>query len=271
MHKGKLINHLINAAIFIILEVAALNMLRNNSPLQDNWFSNAGQAFMRNVWGISHDIKGYFSLKDINNSLANENQILRSRLMEIENSISDKLHDSALPDGTAGYRYIPASIEKISNNSQHNYIIVDKGSNQGVVKGAGIITSQGAIGVIDAVSDNFSYARSFKNHGMNISARLGKTGAAGPLSWDGIHSNKAILKEIPHHMTLSPGDTIYTSGYSSIFPPDIPLGVTGDAKVVNGSTFEIEVTLFEDFSAIRYVTIVEHTGKKEIRLLEGKR
>ena len=106
---------------------------------------------------------------------------------------------------------------------------------------------------------------------MSISARLGKKGAAGPLVWDGIHSNGAVLKEIPHHMEFSPGDTVYTSGYSSIFPPDIPLGITGDSRVVNGATYEIEVALFEDYSALRYVTIVENINKEEIRSLEEMR
>ena len=90
------------------------------------------------------------------------------------------------------------------------------------------------------------------------------------MSWDGIHSNGALLKEIPHHVEISAGDTVYTSGFSSIFPPDIPLGVTGESRIVNGSTYEIKVRLFEDFAALRYVTIVENLGRKEINQLEGK-
>ena len=107
-----------------------------------------------------------------------------------------------------GFAYLPAKISKISNNTQHNYIIINKGEADGVEKGAGIITEQGAIGVVDAVSENFSFVRSFLNHGMSISARLGKNGVSGPLSWDGIHSNKALLKEIPQHLNVNPGDTM---------------------------------------------------------------
>ncbi len=273
MRKGNIIYHLINAAIFIILEVAALNMLRNNSPLQDTWFAKGGHAIMGTVFGWNLDIKDYFSLREKNDQLALENFELASRLAELEDYVADNERKSLLPsDGIVnGYKYIPATIEKISNNSQHNYIIIGKGSGHGVTKGSGIITRKGAIGVIDAVSENFSFARSFKNHGMSISARLGRAGATGPLMWDGIHSNKALLKEIPHHMTFSPGDTVYTSGYSSIFPPDIPLGITGKAKVVNGATYEIDVTLFEDYSALRYITIVENLNLEEIKLLEDKR
>ena len=270
MRKGSLIFHLINAAIFIALEIAALSMLRNNAPLQNTWIAKGGQAVMGGLWGMSQDVGDYFSLRQANDSLALENFRLRLRVAQIEKFVSDTLRRSDIPATTLGYKYIPATISKISNNTQHNYIIIDKGSDDGVLQGDGVITGKGAVGVIDAVSRNFSYARSFKNHGMSISARVGKTGISGPLVWDGVGSNGALLKEIPLHMEIAVGDTIYTSGFSSIFPPDIPLGTTGESRIVNGSTSEIKVSLFEDFSALRYVTVVENLGRKEIKELEDR-
>ena len=270
MRKGSLIFHLINAAIFIALEIAALSMLRNNAPMQNTWIAKGGQAVMGCLWGMSQDVGDYFSLRQANDSLALENFRLRLRVAQIEKFVSDTLRISDIPATTLGYKYIPATISKISNNTQHNYIIIDKGSDDGVLQGDGVITGKGAVGVIDAVSRNFSYARSFKNHGMSISARVGKTGISGPLVWDGVSSNGALLKEIPLHMEIAVGDTIYTSGFSSIFPPDIPLGTTGESRIVNGSTSEIKVSLFEDFSALRYVTVVENLGRKEIKELEDR-
>lgn len=270
MRKGSLIFHLINAAIFIALEIAALSMLRNNAPLQNTWIAKGGQAVMGGLWGMSQDVGDYFSLRQANDSLALENFRLRLRVAQIEKFVSDTLRISDIPATTLGYKYIPATISKISNNTQHNYIIIDKGSDDGVLQGDGVITGKGAVGVIDAVSRNFSYARSFKNHGMSISARVGKTGISGPLVWDGVSSNGALLKEIPLHMEIAVGDTIYTSGFSSIFPPDIPLGTAGESRIVNGSTSKIKVSLFEDFSALRYVTVVENLGRKEIKELEDR-
>ena len=264
---------MINAAIFVLLEVAALNMLRNNGPIQDTWIAKGGQAVMGSVWGLGQTVGDYFSLKEKNDSLALENFYLRARIEGLENIIADSIRTSGISaDGTAnGYRYIPATISKISNNTQHNYMIIGKGSEDGVETGDGVITGKGAVGVIDGVSRHYSYARSFQNHGMSISARIRRTGVSGPLSWDGIHSNGALLKEIPHHMEIAAGDTIFTSGFSSIFPPDIPLGVTGESRIVNGSAYEIKVRLFEDFASLRYVTIVENLGRKEINQLEGER
>ncbi len=269
MRRSNLIYNLIIAAVFIFLETVALKIVRNNGELQDNWFSKGMHAVSGTIWGSSQNIRNYFSLKESNDSLALENHRLRVQLAKLEGLVPDSL--AAVNDGVVeGFRYSPATIIKISNNKQHNYIIVDKGSLDGVTDGSGIITSRGAIGVIDAVGRNFSYARSFKNHGMSVSARIGRAGAIGPLTWDGHSSNGALLNEIPHHVDIHPGDTIYTSGYSSIFPPDIPLGTAGEAKIVNGGTYEIKVSLFEDYGVLRYVTIVENLGGDEIKSLEEK-
>ena len=269
MHKSNFIYHVINAAIFIFLEVAALNMLKNNSELQGAWISRGAQNVMSVLWGSSQNVSEYFSLKGRNDALAQENFELRMRIQQLEEMLPEGGEAMAQSNGIIGnYRYIPAEISKISNGTQHNYMIIGKGFEDGVTEGAGVITAEGAVGIIDAVSRNYSYARSFKNHEMNISARLGNEGAVGPLAWDGIHSDGAILREIPHHVEFEKGDTVYTSGFSSIFPADIPLGTAGKAKIVNGATYEIEVTLFEDFAALRHVTIVDNLGRQEMTRLE---
>ena len=270
MQRNSIIMKIINAAIFIILEVAALNMLNHNGTMQNVWFSKGAHAVMGTLWGGTERIKDYFSLKKVNESLALENLELRTRLARHESQNEQQTQEEVTTDVAGQFRYMPATIMKISNNTQHNYMIIGKGSEDGVTAGSGVITGKGAIGVIDAVSSNYSYARSFKNHEMNISARLGKEGAVGPMSWDGMSRNGAILKEIPHHVEFEPGDTVFTSGFSSIFPPDIPLGTTGKSKIVNGATYEIEITLFEDFGSLRHVTIVENLGKDEITRLEDK-
>ena len=272
MRKTGIIQNIINAAIFISLEIAALSMLFSNGELQNIWISKGAHAFMSSIWGCTQKISDYFSLKDANERLAKENLDLLTRICRLEEKLADKGEISFLPQQaqTKRFRFRNASIVKISTNTQHNYFILDKGSADGITNGSGVITPNGAIGIVDAVSENYSYAISFQNHNISISARLGKDGRTGPLSWDGRSSNGAILREIPHHLEITPGDTIYTSGYSSIFPADIPLGTVKEAEIVNGATYDIEVNLFEDFGALRHVCIVENTAQEEMNTLEKK-
>ena len=262
---------LLCAAVFILLETAAIVMLNHNNSMQRLWTMRLSHGFMAKTWGFTQKVRGYFSLAGQNEELALENHRLREMIREYEDAA--KATDISLQSVTRddGFVYTPAQIIKSGTNSQHNYLILDKGSEDGIVQNSGIISSKGVIGIVDAVSRHYSYAISFLNTEVNISSRLGGTGAVGPLAWDGKNTDGAILKEIPLQYRYSPGDTVYTSGYSVIFPPDIPLGTAGDASIINGATNEITVNLFQDYTALKFVTIVRNTRAAEIEALEQTR
>lgn len=259
------------AAVFILLETAAIVMLNHNNSMQRLWTMRLSHGFMAKTWGFTQKVRGYFSLAGQNEELTLENHRLREMIREYEDAA--KATDISLQSVTRddGFVYTPAQIIKSGTNSQHNYLILDKGSEDGIVQNSGIISSKGVIGIVDAVSRHYSYAISFLNTEVNISSRLGGTGAVGPLAWDGKNTDGAILKEIPLQYRYSPGDTVYTSGYSVIFPPDIPLGTAGDASIINGATNEITVNLFQDYTALKFVTIVRNTRAAEIEALEQTR
>lgn len=259
------------AAVFILLETAAIVMLNHNNSMQRLWTMRLSHGFMAKTWGFTQKVRGYFSLAGQNEELALENHRLREMIREYEDAA--KAADISLQSVARddGFVYTPAQIIKSGTNSQHNYLILDKGSEDGIVQNSGIISSKGVIGIVDAVSRHYSYAISFLNTEVNISSRLGGTGAVGPLAWDGKNTDGAILKEIPLQYRYSPGDTVYTSGYSVIFPPDIPLGTAGDASIINGATNEITVNLFQDYTALKFVTIVRNTRAAEIETLEQTR
>ncbi len=259
---------ILTVAVFIILEVAAVLMLSHNSLIQRLWIARISHGFMAGTWGATQSASAYFSLKRQNDELALENFRLRGQLRNYELAARTADSTSAPRMTGDGFSYIPATVIKSSVNTQHNYLIIDKGADDGVTQNCGVITPQGVIGIVDAVSPHYAYAISFLNTELFISARLGSSGAVGPLAWDGIGSDRAILKEIPLQFKFSPGDTVYTSGYSTIFPPAIPIGVAGESRIINGATNEIEVKLFQNHKALKYVTIVSNTKAAEIETLE---
>ena len=262
---------LINTAVFILLEIAALGMLRHGDSLQDLFISRAAHGFLGYFWGVSESISDYASLRTENRHLAEEILRLTETITRLEEeAAAAAARDSA--DYTTAWRgkyeFIPAEVIKNSVNKQHNYLIIGKGSDDGVRPQTGIITSRGVIGIVDAVSRHYSYAISFLNSDSSISARSGKDGAAGPMAWDGKGSGNALLREIPLQVKFEEGDTVYTSGFSTIFPPDIPIGRITGSRIVNGATFEIKVSLFQDFSSVRHVCLVRNRDLDEIMSLE---
>lgn len=264
--KTSILHIIIDAAIFIGLEVAALAMLKNNGEAQNSWISKGLNSVNAGVWGTTEKIGGYFGLRKQNDSLAAEN--LRLRLLLEKARIEDQNKEK--PEIIGSFHYVPAKIVKHSSNSQHNFLILDKGSIDNVISGSGVITPQGVVGRIDAVSEHYSHVVSFCNTETVVSARIGhesSTVGVGTLKWDGISPTGAVLSDIPFQEGMEAGDTVYTSGYSSLFPADIPIGVTTDSKVVNGATLAFDVKLFEDIRKVRYVIITSNNDRVEIQQL----
>jgi len=273
MPQGSSISRIItNAAIFIAMEVAAIGMLSHSSEFQNLFISKAAHVFMAKVWGGSESIKHYFSLKEANERLSQENFELRRQLDRYAEVLGRSNLDSMARNyaGSPSFDYTPAKVVKVSRNKQHNYLIIGKGEVDGIQEHTGIITPEGVVGIVDAVGKNYSYAISFMSPEMSVSARLGKEGVVGPMVWDGKHSDIGLLMEIPLQSRFERGDTVYTSGFSSIFPPQIPLGVTEDTKIVNGATYTITVRLFQDFSTLQNVMVVRNNGKEEMEMLESE-
>jgi len=258
------------AAIFVILEVAAFGILRGTGGVQDKWISRASHRTMGMLWGMGNDFSRYFSLREENKRLIEENFRLHTKLEAIGYRQTQAESDSRIEglDSIGTFRFTSARVVKMSTNSQHNYIILDKGSEDGIVPNSGIISSDGVIGVVGAVGKHYCYGITLLNSGLSVSARLGKTGTVGPLRWNGWDTNKAELREIPLHIDVPNGEVVYTSGFSAIYPPDLQLGTVSGMKKNDGTSQIAVVDLFQDFTTLRNVLIVTNLAKKEIEELE---
>ena len=265
MPRGlKNIKGVVSAAIFIVLEVAALSMLSRTSGLQNIWAKRLPRRAMTVLWRGGENVRGYFNLRSQNERLSQENFALSEEVRQLREGASVRE-----PYVRGRLLYIPATIVKMSRNSQHNYIILDKGSDDGITPLSGIISDKGVVGIIDVVDRRYSYGLTLLNSHVQVSARLGRDGVVAPLVWDGLHKDGALLKDIPLHHPVAVGDTVRTSGFSAIFPADIPLGTVTGSRMVNGSTLDVRVRLFQDFSTLRFITVAVNPDRHEVDSLSA--
>ena len=266
---GKVYLGIITAAIFILLEFAALSMLKRSSVIQDIWINRISHNAMAHAWGLTSQVKNYFSLKASNEILEGRNYELFKELQhykEMERHLQAlALLDSAGFPGT--FEYIPARITAMGTNTRHNYVIIDKGSEDGILNGSSIITPNGVVGVIHSVDKHYSYGLSLMNEHVVVSARIGRKGLVAPLKWDGKSSDRAILSDIPLHLDIPVGDTVRTSGISIIYPPDIPLGVTAGTRMMDGATRVVDVQLFNDLKSLSYVIVAGNPDRETIEAM----
>lgn len=261
--RGNFYAGLAIAAVFIVLEIAAMSMLKRASALQDIWINRFSHNVMAWTWGGVSNIRNYFSLKQQNDVLAGRNYELFKELQHYKEMEKTVIAISRLD--SLGFRsrfnYIPAEVTAMGTNSRHNYIILNKGREDGVAPGSAIITPTGVVGIIYSVDKHYSYGLSLLNDKVSVSARIGREGLVAPLSWDGRRTDQAVLHDIPMHLSVAGGDTVWTSGVSSVYPADIPIGTTMGSRLIDGAVNIVDVKLFVDFAALRYVIIAENPDR----------
>ncbi len=232
---------------------------------EDTPLEHISTFFYTHVWGSFESINNYLRLDEENKRLAQENFELYNQIQ----TITDQLATGSLEWTKSRQNFItmPCTIVSRTDISQHNYVIIDRGLADNVKEGDGVITEKGVIAIVNSVSENYSRAISIKNSKVNVSAKIGKDGYVGSLNWDGVSNRGAILSGIPIQDRVEPGDTVYTSGYSSIFPADIPIARVKNSRIHGGSSAEIEVEFMEDLSRVRYVMIVKNCDSEELNEL----
>ncbi len=262
--------------LFIVLEAICIVMVLNNSIIQRYIIFEKLRDIQFFFWEQSSSIRNYSKLKIINDELSRQNTSLleeKEKYKEILNQLIGeklvkKMADS-LEEREKIFDYQWAKIVKNSINTTHNYLIINKGSDDGITEDMGVVTPEGVIGITRAVGKKHAYVYSFLNSSQQVSAKIGKTNAFGPLIWDRTSIEYATLTEIPQHIDVKQGDTVYTSGYSAFFPPDIPIGIAGDSKVVNGTHLAVKVKLLQDFRSLSYVIVIKNNSAAEIDSLSN--
>lgn len=222
------------------------------------------------VGGVQKNLSSvtdYFNLKKENKLLQEENAYLRDLLHNEEWENIDMV-DSLTKN--LPFQFTPARV--ISNNytKSHNILTIDKGAKDGVKIDMGIITSNGIIGIVNKVSENYATVQSILNKRSQINAKLKKTNHFGLLVWEKIRDPRhAHLIDIPRHTEFNIGDTIVTGGKSTIFPEGIPIGVIDDFTLEEiNNAFTIRVKLFTDMTNLNSVYIINNFDSQEILELE---
>ncbi len=254
--------------LFISLEVIAITLMVTHSYYQQSVIINTlrtGRGILQaNVTGLTD----YLSLREANVILSEENTRLRNELSYYQ-SAKDTTYGTVYDSLKMPlYTYISANIIDNSVNKQHNFIILDAGKDRGVEPDMGVITENGVVGVITAVNEHFSFVKSILNTGWKFNVRLKQAGDFGPLQWDGLYYKQSLLSDIPQHSKINPGDTVVTSGYSELFPQNIPIGVVHSYEIKRSNFYEIRVDLFADLKKIQHVNIVTFLYRDELKSLK---
>jgi len=273
----KLISFLINHSpifVYAFYLVICFVLLFKFNPYQQSVFFSSANEMAGRFYIMTSGITGYFGLQEINRDLQRQNGNLEMELIRLRDEVSRLSGDSLLVRTSADSslsRY-DFQIAQVINNSvfkTHNYITLNKGRKDGIHSEMGVIDQNGIVGIINVVSDHYAVAISLLNPKLRLSCKVKGSNYFGSLVWDGKDPRFAVLEELPRHVNFVKGDTIVTSGYSSVFPEGLMVGtVDGFSKQRNDNFYALTVKLSTDFFRLNDVRILDDKGQKERRILE---
>jgi rod shape-determining protein MreC len=255
---------------FLVLELLCVWLVVRNNQYQGARYFNTSNRLAAQTVAVSQNISGYFSLREVNAQLAEENARLRKKLEQRNQSLysleTRELKDPAIINK---FDFVSARVINNSTSLYKNYITINKGSTDGIAPGMAALNELGAVGKVKTVSKHFSVLISVLNIDNQISCVVKRTGYFGTAQWDGLDPQIVDLKYIPRHVKIQPGDTVVTSGYNAVFPPDVPVGVVKSATIKEEAPFyDIKVALSQDFAKLSFVEIVRSNLKAEKDSLE---
>lgn len=256
--------------MYILLMVLGFTITIQQKNYQNAKFVNSANAISGGAYSAFTDMGSYFGLKSKINDLALENANLRSQLpssLKRVNGDYVQINDSLYHQK---YVYRVANVISNSLNKQNNYITLDLGEKDGVIEEMGVISSKGVVGVVRAVSPNYSTVLSFLHPSSSVSCKIKSTGVKGYLEWNKESSITAEMRDVLITTKVSVGDTVITSGNSSLFPEGLFLGVITDVQDgEENQSQKISVKLNIQFDRLNKVYVVENLFKKEILELEN--
>jgi rod shape-determining protein MreC len=254
---------------FLLLELFCAWLIVQNNQYQGAQFFNSANSLVGGINTFAQNVRDYFSLRDVNTTLAEENALLRKQLEQFHQH--PMISATIELDSVVINRFDFESARVVNNSTDRftNFLTINKGDDYGIKPGMAVMSSTGAVGKVKMTSRHYSVVTSLLNINLRVSALLKRTDHFGTVQWDGRDPQVVELNFIPRHVVPQVGDTVVTSGYSGVFPEGILIGTISEIELREEAPFyELRVSLAEDFRKLSFVTVIKSNLLHELDSLE---
>ena len=265
--------HIIVLAVLLILSIV---MLGKSLSFNGYRLARATQSIVGPIQKSGAGMIHRFRLGPENEALVKQNiELMRERENMFIEKVDTTLTAMSRPDSVNRqqvrlYDYTYAHVIFRTTDRAFNYMIVDKGEKDGVTRDMAVLSPEGVAGVVTDVSSHFATVRPILHPESRISAVVTPANQNGTVIWEDNDPRVAYLEAIPQHSEINIGDSVFTNGYSNIFPKGLFIGTVKEVQVGNNASFlTIKVNLATHYTDIYTVYLVENLYKSELDTLKA--
>jgi len=249
---------LVVAGILALALSGSLGFISNNF----NTMLVSVQAWISTRFVVIQDFltvpRDVVALRQRNAELETEVSRLQAQVVQLQSSVSEADALSALVNfarSDPANAYTAASVIGRDPSPFLRYIIVDKGSNQGLRRGMPVVTDQGLVGRVDAVINSAARIQLITDTSSAVNIRLEKAKKEAILT--GTVAGDLVLDLVPQDVALEPGDLVLTSGLGGGYPSDLIVGQVLNVRKRDSDLFQQAVIQpVVDFTKLKIVLII---------------
>ncbi|MEP6895106.1 MAG: rod shape-determining protein MreC [Chloroflexota bacterium] len=198
------------------------------------------------------------SLQQRNTELQSEVSELQAQIIQLQQQTGQTQILAALVDfatSRSENTYKAAAVIGRDPSPFLQYVIINRGSNDGIQRGMPVVTNQGLVGRVDAVIADAARVQLITDPASSVNVRL--QNAQTDASLIGSVTGDVTLDLIPQDVSLEVGDLVLTSGLGGGYPPDLIVGQVVNIRTRDFDLFQqAAVQPVVDFNRLQIVLII---------------
>ena len=233
---------------------SASNVFTSSLVNLQSWFS-ARFVAVQDFLTAPRDIA---TLRQRNTELEGEVSELQAQVIQLQQQVGETDILAALVDFSRARpenTYRAAAVIGRDPSPFLHYVIINRGSNDGILRGMPVVTDQGLIGRVDAVISDAARVQLITDPASSVNVRL--QNAETEASLVGSVTGDVTLDLIPQDINVQPGDLVLTSGLGGGYPPDLIVGQVINVRARDFDLFQqATVQPVVDFNRLEIVLII---------------
>jgi rod shape-determining protein MreC len=197
-------------------------------------------------------------LRQDNAELVAEVSRLQTQIIELEQRLAETNVLSALVDfarANPEYRYQAAAVIGYDASPFLRYVLINRGSDNGLRRGMPVVTQQGLVGRVAAVTAGAARIQLITDPASTVNARTQPSGAQAVIN--GQITGDLVLDMIPQDASVQVGDLVLTSGLGGGYPPNLLIGQISGIRSRDQDLFQrATIQSVVDFSQLEIVLVI---------------
>ena len=263
--------------ILVVIGLVTLALGGYLSPVT-NWFSritvNAQTWISDRYMGVVDFLtapRNVAALLQSNTELEAEVARLQTQVIDLQQQVTETNILSALVDfarANPEYSYKAASVIGRDPSPFLRYVIINAGSNEGVLPGMPVVTDKGLVGRVDAVIGEAARVQLVTDAASAVDVRLQASNTEAMLV--GSVTGELSLNMISQDAVVKAGDVVLTSGLGGTYPANILVGQVVSIRKLQSELFQqAAIQPNVDFTRLQFVLVITNFNPVNIAPLIG--